>query len=78
MHVAFAFILLISLAMAFTIEKERPVNEDEPDRQGLYEPFINDENEEDKQVMDRFLITCRDKHVFAKLSNCFQNSCNVH
>lgn len=78
MRVAVAFILLVSLAMAFTIEKERPVYEDEPDRPGLDEPFTNDENEEHNQVIDRFLIDCRNRYVLvSKLFNWFKKSCDV-
>ncbi|XP_020620253.1 FK506-binding protein 3-like [Orbicella faveolata] len=44
MRVAAAFILLISLAVAFKLEKELPVFEDDPDEQ--YEPAEQDEPDE--------------------------------
>lgn len=47
MRVALAFILLISFAMSFPIEKEPSLHEEEPDD-------FRDENEENNEVIDRF------------------------
>lgn len=83
MRVAVAFMLLISLATAFKLEKERPVFEDEPNEQDKQnerdEPEEWDEQEEDEdgdKVIEQFTIDSRDKHEFAKLPN-WLNSCGV-
>ncbi len=61
MRVALAFILLISIAMAFVQKKkERPKYEDEPGPTGPRDengPFVNDGNKEENKVMDRVFIT---------------------
>ena len=50
MRVAVAFILLFTITLAFTIEKERPLFEDEADRLKFFD--IRDENEPEEQEFE--------------------------